>query len=263
MKIIYLDIAGFAIRIRFGKAFTYFYREKWMEDIQNHFGVFILRTCPTKVDYTITFTEQKVFPIRKKSDKGKKYINYVEDVGEREVLTFYVISIAQLELILMEIISKLFKKNPGFFLHSSASMIGNGAWIFTGTNGAGKSTIVKLLKPAYEMLSDDASIVRKINGSYFLYQSIHHEKTNEIQRYAKGYPLKKMFFLKKAGKCSVVQITDKREIAKRLASQILIYFIEDKLSIKHLFRFITEFDSFYELSFPKKKEILSFLSVSV
>lgn len=261
MKTIHLSISGFNIRIILGRAQTPFYKEKWIEDIRCHLGTYIMKETPIQIDYTIKFTEKKIYPFRSKDEKKSKYISYMEDSGKCTITTFYIISIAQLELILMEIICRLFKNNPGFFIHSSVCRDKSNAFLFNGMEGAGKSTIIKLLQPEYTTIADDSAIIRKIGNSYYVFQTIHHEKKRNIIRTEKKFLLNKFFFLEKSTTCKIVKLDRKEEITHRLMSQILIYFVEDKLSVKHLLKFISEYNNFYILYFPKNNTIKSFLRI--
>lgn len=91
-------------------------------------------------------------------------------------------------------------------LHSSACLINGMAVIFTGTNNAGKSTIVKMLKDTFTPLCDDMSALKlDKEGKLYLYQVPYLEKN----RYKKGniaYPVGNIYFLQKAKKTIIKNI---------------------------------------------------------
>src|SRR3989338_647399 len=245
----YLIVAGYTFKIFFENSDNTFYRNKWLEYIKKYYGNFIPDLKPKKIDYSIRFVERKTYPIIKKSEKGKKYINYFIDSDHRKATTFYIISIAQFELILMDIVCKLFQNDGGFFIHTSAVYARDGAFLFTGKSHSGKSTIINLLNPAFTPFVDDIGIIRKKNNSYYLYQTPHHEKGDSINKNSSGFLIKKIFFLKKSNINEIKKITSKNEIIQKLTFQVIVYFIQNKFSIKHLLEFIAVFDTYYLLSF--------------
>lgn len=256
MTTFYLTVAGYTIKLLFEPAENIFYRNRWIQDIQTHFKGFITQKNFVKPHYSLKFIETRSFPIEKKTQKGKKYINYFIDSKKNEGTTFYITSMAQFELILMDIVSKLFKKDSGFFFHASASFVNNNAYLFTGYSGAGKSTIAELLSTRYEPIGDDVVIMKKINNMYYIYQTTHHEKKDNVKKTNKEYKVDKIFILKKSTTNKIRRIINKDEITKILLSQIVFYFTRDVSSVKHLIKFISKFDSFYELSFTKdQKEV--------
>lgn len=66
--------------------------------------------------------------------------------------------------------------HQGLVLHASSVTDGNKGFVFTGKEGAGKSTIRSL--SGKMPLGDDAALIRKINGRFFLYSSPFFQKTN-------------------------------------------------------------------------------------
>jgi len=56
--------------------------------------------------------------------------------------------------------------NGGFLLHSAAIASESGAYLFCGISGCGKSTIARVSKDRYKVMTDEMSLVEKVNGGY-------------------------------------------------------------------------------------------------
>lgn len=80
-------------------------------------------------------------------------------------------------------------------LHASSVIIHSQAYIFVGSSGAGKSTIISLLPKKY-YFSDDVTVVKQINNEYYLYHPIFEPTLPEFQNHA--FPIKKIFLLEHA-----------------------------------------------------------------
>ncbi len=83
---------------------------------------------------------------------------------------------------------------PGLFLHASAVVAGEGAFLFLGHSTAGKSTIARLLAKSFPVLADDAvyahrgpdGLWRVVDGSFRFGRDTLPGWTEEIQRRAAG-----------------------------------------------------------------------------
>lgn len=106
------------------------------------------------------------------------------------------------------------------FLHASSFVANNKAYIFCGSSGVGKSTIIKKV-PQDSVLSDDFAILKKIGRTFFVYPTIFDQvKGFEIRN--NKTVLDRIFLLKKATYSKIIpgQID---ESLKKLFSSTVIY----------------------------------------
>ena len=194
-KTIYLNIAGFNLQINLRPTEWEFAKKLKEKEIKNYWQGFIVNN-PKKIDYKINFIEKSYLEVFYKKKEKKQYMGFFEEKNNKEINTFYQISIFQFQVILRHITNKLLTGN-GFILHGSASNINGRAFLFTGSNGAGKSTIMKLLKNKFSPLADDTVIIKKENSKYFLYQTPLIEKEWWVEKRSRGLLLRKIYFIKK------------------------------------------------------------------
>ena len=57
----------------------------------------------------------------------------------------------------------------GFLLHASSAVRNGKAFLFSGVSEAGKTTMARLAPAGVDVLTDEASYVRKVDGRYFAY----------------------------------------------------------------------------------------------
>jgi hypothetical protein len=89
-------------------------------------------------------------------------------------------------------------------LHASAVVAPGGALVFLGTNGAGKSTIRRLLRPSFRTLADDAVyLVPAPDGSWSVADAGYPQPLQPLSEgeaaKLRGVPLQAMFTLVKGG----------------------------------------------------------------
>ena len=84
-----------------------------------------------------------------------------------------------------QVVINILSKNNGLLLHGSSIIYHNKGIIFIGDEGAGKSTVRKLLSH-FASLGDDTALIRKIGKEYFLFGSPFYQRTNM------AYPPKKV-----------------------------------------------------------------------
>lgn len=204
-----------------------------------------------KEDYTIEFYSRKKFNIFLRE---KEHYLLISTGNKRKIKTFYDISIDQLVYLVKRVINELLASN-GFIIHASAIGKNNSAYLFLGQSGAGKSTIVNLLKKNFTPLADDSVIIKKEQNKFFLYQIPVKEKPDWINKSKKKYFIKKIYFLKKSAKVKVERIKDRE---KNLAKIMRQFWIEkpNKNQIKLILDFIAKND-FYLLHFPKNEALVN------
>ncbi|NCO31792.1 hypothetical protein GW891_03145, partial [bacterium] len=141
VETIYLNIAGFNIQINLQPTEWDFAKKLKEKEIKKYWSGFIV-SQPKKIGYKINFVEKRYIEIIYKKKEKKQYMGFFEEKNKKSMNTFYQISIFQFQVILRHVINKLLTRN-GFILHGSASNVNGRAFLFTGSNSAGKSTIMK------------------------------------------------------------------------------------------------------------------------
>jgi hypothetical protein len=247
---IFLNIAGFIIKIKFQiNEFDYLINIK-KNEIKKYYKNFIKKESPQHIDYEIIFLKNIDLKTLY-SDKNKK--NYISFYFKKrkKILTYYHIGIAQFQFLLKEVIFDLLTKNKGFLIHCSAIQKNEKAFIFVGKPGSGKSTIRSILSKKYKPLADDSGIVKKERGKYYFYQTPFLEKKS-IKKNSQKYELGKIFFLKKANFFLIKKIQNKKYILKRMIKQF--FYLKEKYDdffIKNALNLLKE-DFFYFVYFSKR-----------
>ncbi len=157
------------------------------------------------------------------------------------------------------LISRILSDRNGFYLHASGVVFQGKGLLFVGKSGAGKSTIVRLLKGKAKILCDDRIIVRKYSNEF----KIHGTWSNgEIRDLSSGSaPLRAVFFLKKHKKNQIITLHNRKSIMLALLTNIIKpletrSWWEKTLSILEE---ISEKSYFYELYFNKTGEVIKLL----
>ena len=132
-------------------------------------------------------------------------MNIAEYLPHNTLTSYYHISISQFQFILRNVIQILLTENNGFILHASACVIDGKASLFTGFSGAGKSTVIKLLKTKYPALADDTVIIQKKGETFFSLPNTHCRKGVVDRKGTQRNILWKKYFLA-SGRCFFVLI---------------------------------------------------------
>jgi radical SAM protein with 4Fe4S-binding SPASM domain len=117
------------------------------------------------------------------------------------------------------LLARILADRAGCYIHSSGVKFNNKGLLFVGHSGAGKSTMVTMLKGRAEILCDDRIIVRKGPEGFKMYGTWHHGDVPDVS--SASAPLRAIIFLKKAGVNKLLRLEDKKEIAKRLLSCLI------------------------------------------
>jgi hypothetical protein len=254
IKTICLNIAGFYIKINFHEYEWELFSKIFIESIQNYYSNYLVDNQNKKTDFNIEIFEEKDLLLNK-NKKNHYFIEYFNKTGKNRITSYYHISLNQFQLVLREVLIILIK-GDGFMIHASAAEGKDGAIIFFGKSGDGKSTVVNFIKDDFFGLADDTGIIRKVNKKYFFYQTPFFEKNNWIIRSNKKYPIDKIFFIKKADFFKIDKIIERDLNMKRILEQIWVREKLDNNQIKKVFNFVAVFKNFYELSFAKDKNNL-------
>jgi hypothetical protein len=258
-KTFYLNIAGFNIQIDLKPTQWQFAYEKFAAEIKNYYQGFLVNK-KTRLDYQIEIVETPAFLT--KIERGHHFfINIFNKIPRKKIITYYQIGIFQFQIILREILVDLLSKNQGFIIHGSAVAKNNKAIIFTGKNGAGKSTAMNLLHPEFTALADDTVIIRCENKKFYLYQTPFIEKNHWIEKKSGRYLINNIFFLKKALFFRITVIKSKNYLLNRLTKQFWSSQENYQSQFKVLLQFVNRFNKFYFLYFAKdRKELIRLLT---
>ena len=257
----YFNIAGFIICIKFQKTDWLLLRKKLFKEICKQCYAFKRDIKPRKIDYTIKIVQRNQAEIAVKKYQNKNFINLYETKEGNQIITFYQISLVQFLLILRIAIVKLLYKNSGFLLHSSASYIHGKALIFLGKDGTGKSTITQLLRKKYPALIDDISLIRKIDGYFYLFQAPFLEK-NTLEKSQTKYSIGGIFFVKKADSVRLDKIKDKEFILRTILSQISLNKQNLSKQLKLIIEFTEHYNFFYIYFTQDKNRVINLFTHS-
>lgn len=251
-----VQIAGFYIQIIFHDTTEGIYaREKLKKEILTFTKKF-QTSYSGPYDYSISFVNMDFFKAIFHGESGNTYFSSFVKKKEGEIKTYYEISIFQFQLLLKLILYELLTKNGGCILHSSSILYKNKAILFLGHEGAGKSTIIRLLKDVYRPLSDDTSLIKKVDGAYWVYQWPIVEKQWWVKKKNEAYLLEKFFFIKQSKKTESKQLHDTAKIFEQMYSQLMI----DEKDTKHYISFTRElmesFEKFHTLFFEMNEKKL-------
>ena len=115
--------------------------------------------------------------------------------------------------------SRVLADRQGCYLHSSGLILNSQGILFVGRSGAGKSTVVKMLKHYGVVLSDDRNIVRQEKDGHYLHGTWSHGEVPLVSN--SRAPLKAILFLEKARKNKMIPITDKSYIMHQLLNRVV------------------------------------------
>lgn len=107
----------------------------------------------------------------------------------------------------------------GCYMHASGVKIKGRGFIFAGHSGAGKSTVVKMLKGKAEILCDDRIILRKDKRGFKIHGTWSHGEIEAVSN--SGVPLAAVVFLKKSNKNMFERMEDKKRINALLLSFLI------------------------------------------
>lgn len=258
----YLKIADFVFKIILPPTKDLYKKFAIEKDIKAYYTGFIMRGSSRKSDIIIEFENEDKFLYIK---KGKK--TYVElfEKNINKIKIKYSISIFHFNIIMMLILQDLLKKYGGIILHASSNLINNRVYLFLAPNKTGKSTVSNFLSDKFKKITDDITIVRKIQKSYYAYQTPFIEKPPIILKSYKKFKLGGLIFLEKGKEFNLKKIKIQEALYK-LSSQVIINSSEDKnakakfiktdlILLKNLK------NNIYVLSFPDyKKKLMDVLS---
>lgn len=254
----YLNICGINLEFRYFDS-SINDTKKIRFEIFNYYKYFFLKDKPKKIDYKIFFISECGIKISHPLNVKQISTNIFEVKNSNTIITRYTISIFQFELILLFIIENFYKKN-GLILHCSSVMDSDkNSYLFIGKQGAGKSTILNLLRKKYIPLSDDNLLIVNIKSNFYAYQIPFLQSEKKIFKSSIRSKIKKIFFLVKSNFCKEEVETDRNYIFNRLSNNYKsIYDIKiNKFRIKQLLKLLKK-NFFSKLYFSKNEATISF-----
>lgn len=243
MERYYLKIAGFIIEIIFDKK-EIFTGDHLKEEIKKYLKGFFVRK--EKINAVIKIKENLNYRLFFKKEVA--FLEFYKKINKYYYHSYYQINIFQLLFIIREIVLQLLEENQGFILHASSCLINKEGYLFLGSSGAGKSTIINLIKNKKVILSDDQIIVKRERGKYYLYQTPFLEK-NQYQKSFRRYRLGKIFFIVKDKKKKIMKLKKDEKLIGRLTNQL---WLREKLKNFSLIIDFFKKNDFYQLNFNQK-----------
>ena len=114
----------------------------------------------------------------------------------------------------MLLLTRILADRRGCMFHSSGVILDGKGYLYVGHSGAGKSTMVKMLKGSAEILCDDRNIVREEENGFRIHGTWNH---GEIPIVSSGSaPLKAIFLLKKETENRIRPVSDNLGLISRL-----------------------------------------------
>lgn len=251
-----LCVFGLRIRVLFYNCENIFMQNRLINIIRTYFKHYVQRSVSNKsFDYTISVVEPDTIPYIRQDNKG--YLPYFEKMAKNEITTYYTDGYFQFAHLLQVVLLK--RLTGAICVHCSSSLTRNGTFLFVGKSGAGKSTIVRLLKPIYSPLSDDSLILKKRSGLYTVEQNAFMEKGGRQNNYAnKIFPVRGVFFIQKADYFQIKHVRDKSIILRNIASQTWSFDPITSSQLKFISDFVKDNTHFYNFYFKKTGEIIPF-----
>ena len=215
-KNLYLQIAGFIIKIIFNRS-DFFYKKELIRNIKKHLKYFIVKDNQ-KSNFFIEFTSEETYQCITREQE--LFFPFYKFRSNNYVRTYYFISYIQFQILLKSVMDQLLNNNNGLHLHASAALIKDKAYLFLAKSGGGKSTMIKLLQKRYTALADDSIYLKKESGKYYIYQTPLIEKESWLIKTNKRYVFGGIFFLKKSKNFSSMKLS--KEICfEKLSNQLL------------------------------------------
>mgnify|MGYP001615431686 CR=1 FL=1 len=152
----FFKIAGMVLEFRFHESIFILHREKFIENVIFNLKNFsISKKNPLHIIHFVDFREPSIF-YRENEFIYLKACRKI-DSNNREI--YYHVNLGEFNLLFRDAIEDILAKEGGFLLHASSVCINHKAYVFLGNSGAGKTTILNLLKDEYHPLGDDLNII--------------------------------------------------------------------------------------------------------
>jgi hypothetical protein len=143
----------------------------------------------------------------------------------------------------------LLAREGGFLLHASSGVRNGKAFLFSGVSEAGKTTMARLAPPDVELLTDEASYVRKVGEHYLAYGTPFAGDLGEPGKNISA-PIAALYLLAKSTENRISPV-EPAEAIRRLMRNIL-FFAHDPELVRLVFQSACAFVAavpVYQLSF--------------
>ena len=107
--------------------------------------------------------------------------------------------------------------NKGFIIHGASVIRENKAYIFFGPSGSGKTTVSKL-SSHMDIISDEYSMVLKIEDGYFVYRPPQKKSITRLENWQKGIPVAGLFKLRQDNQNYIEEISSAQMVSELLAN---------------------------------------------
>lgn len=252
MEKIILNIAGFNIEVCFFENDVGYPVKQMKKQLIKYLNGFIIKKKHAKISYRVKFIKKDTSKIIYKKKEGEYYINFYHRDGKKSIVTYYVISYFQFQIILRTILFELLAEAQGFMLHASAANIVRKANLFFGKSGVGKSTAAALIIAKYPTLADDCVIIKKEGSKFYFYQTPFLETHEVSNKKNERMEIGKLYFLKKSAIFKIEKIPEKKFAVSQLFNQFWSGQQYLGGQMKYLLEFADKHD-FYYLYFAKDK----------
>lgn len=239
MQFLHILICGFVIKIEFYPS-KYPRNVKIMHNLIVYaYKPLILKSTPQKADYTIMIKDADWIDTVLIKKKEMNFVNLYKSNKKKEITTSYYASPILFQLMFMQILEEL-SRDSGILIHASSSAVKGKASLFCGVSGAGKSTIITLLKDSYAAIAEDSVYLTRKDNKLIVYQTPFMEKLPWIRRGNTTYEVGKIFFPIKNQTCKVKEIKSKEiafeEFMKRFAASKKTYKKQIEFSMELILR---------------------------
>jgi serine kinase of HPr protein (carbohydrate metabolism regulator) len=263
---LFLQVVGLNIRVIFFPAKLEYFKKKFIKGIKNYYQGFIISTAPKKIDLTIKVYEQispeMFFTKIKGADGDQNFVKIFEQRSEKRVVTFYHAGLFYFQFILIVFLQRNLDK--ALIFHASAIDYHGQAVVFVGEDGAGKSTIIRILGKDHVVLAEDEVLIKKERQNYHLYQIPFSEQCSPMYKKNRNqYPVRKLFILKKANYYKIEKIKDQEEIISKLLKQLISPRKNLRTALRMLGDLLTKTEIYYLYFRKKKEQLIKLLNESI
>ncbi len=250
MEKIYLRIGGFNLLFKIHYTEQLFHMEKFVNMLKNDYGGFI-DNGKLRADFIFHIHTMGRYILKKNKDKdtdGKNFDIRAFHINEKKrTLTMHnPPGSSDFEFMVSTVLDNfLIPQKKSFIIHGSGVSYKGKAYMFEGKSGAGKSTTAQMLRGLCDILADDSMIIRKINNKFHFFQNVLYEKNFNFKKGKESYLIDKVFFIRKADKCALVEIKNKNFILDKMLKQVFTYPGKIKMQFPVIAEFVNKTDFYY------------------